>query len=60
MVNIYEWAEASIFACHLLTLAILNLVGYEGDYRSPVAIERWTGMVTPVPWASRPAAGQQP
>jgi len=48
--SIYEWAEASFVSKHLLTLAILNTVGYEGVEHSPLSEDRWQGSVSPVPW----------
>ncbi|MGV9979491.1 hypothetical protein ACWDUH_17610 [Micromonospora wenchangensis] len=49
--NVYVWAEASLVACHFLRLGILNTLGYTGQHKSALSLNRWTGAVDPVPWA---------
>lgn len=53
--SVYQWAEAGMFARHLLELALLNIVGYSGKYHSRVDPNRWLGAVQDVPW--RPSSG---
>jgi hypothetical protein len=46
-----QWWEAGAFATNALLLSILNTVGYEGVYRSPLQSVVFTGAVNRVPWA---------
>ncbi|WP_157551529.1 hypothetical protein [Micromonospora globosa] len=48
--NGYAWAEASMVARHFLRLGILNMLGYAGQHKSALSLNRWTGSVDPVPW----------
>lgn len=50
--DIYGWAEACMVARHLLALAILNTVDYQGLEHSPLSASRWMGQTAPVPWAT--------
>ncbi|MFI6257611.1 hypothetical protein ACIBCL_16120 [Micromonospora zamorensis] len=48
--NVYAWAEASMVARHFLRLGILNMLGYAGQHKSALSLNRWLGAVDPVPW----------
>lgn len=49
--DLYGWAEAATASKHFLVMAILNTVGYNGQYHSIMSLERGLGFTSPVPWA---------
>jgi hypothetical protein len=52
--SVYEWAEAGMHARYWLCLALLHLVGYEGQIADSLrGSPRWTGQLRSVPWATR-------
>ena len=51
--GIYEWAEAGMLARYWLCLALLNVVGYDGEIlESMGASAPWTGQLTVPPWVA--------
>lgn len=50
--SIYEWAEAGMLARYWLCLALLNMVGYQGQIAAILDEgPRWTGRLRSTPWA---------
>lgn len=48
----YEWFETRDYAGYCLLLAILNTVGYQGQYKSVMSEQIWDGTTEQVPWAA--------
>jgi hypothetical protein len=49
--SVYEWAEAGMHARYWLCLALLNMVGYDGDIGAVMGAQpKWTGQLRRPPW----------